>query len=107
MTTVDAIAGLYHRAVPGHQGVAIYLLELGAILTCVIVVAYDDHLAMVLLALDEGDGILARGETREGVFESVAYLKTVDTEVTFGHFSFHKNSFYLYNHNQYVFLFEN
>ena len=74
MTAVDAVAGLYHRAMAGEQRVAIYLLEPGAILTRVILFAYDDHLTMILFTLDERDGILAWRETREGVLESVAYL---------------------------------
>ena len=99
MSPVDAVAGLYHRAMLRNQRVAIYLLEPGAILTRVITVAYNDHLAMILFALDERDGILAGGETREGVLESVAHELAVDGESALGDFTFCICSFYFDVHD--------
>lgn len=80
-SAIGSIAGGKHRAVPGHGGVVAYEFELRALAT--VDLSEEKHLAGVLVALDDPDGICAFRETGVGVLEGGAHLLVLGAEGAF------------------------
>lgn len=81
-TAMDAVAGFEHGTPAGESMVEGFLAQ-GAGRIGI----QTRHLACMLLALDEGDGVIACRDEAVGVFEGVANLFTVDEEVAVGVFA--------------------
>ena len=85
-TVVDSVAGLELRA-PTRKGAVV--ADEGQLRTLAArrVRVQAGHLAGVLLALDEGDGVFPGRDLAIGVFEGVADAGAVDGEVAVGVFT--------------------
>ena len=90
---MDAVAGLEHGAVARHSAVGTNKLKFRAQITGRVCIKAG-HLAGVLLALDEGDGVVTCGNAACGVFEGVADAIAIDGEVTVGVLTFNAGSCY-------------
>lgn len=78
---ISSIAGGKHRAVPGHVGVVAYEFELRAL--AAVGLSEEKHLAGMLVALDDPDGVGAFRETGVGVLEGGAHLLVLGTKGAF------------------------
>ena len=85
-TVVDSVAGLEHRA-PTRKGAVVADKVQLRTLAAGRMRVEAGHLAGVLLALDEGDGIFPGRDLAVGVFEGVADAGAVDGEMAVGVFT--------------------
>ena len=86
-TVVDSVAGLELGAPAGKGAVVADKVQLRTLAAGRMRVEAG-HLAGVLLALDEGDGVFPGGHARLGVLEGVADARAIDGEVAVGAITF-------------------
>jgi len=96
-TVADSISGLEHRTITGEGGVTTDKIQLGTFGTRRFAIK-TNHLAGILMALDEREGIDSGRNTGVGVLEGVADLDAVYEEAAFSPRVFGKRAFEMDNH---------